>query len=78
MSHPISLSINATNTADTRTAAQARGDAARAADTRVPFAPEEVPPNDPGGFELAFGELEGTVPPPPLPTRGGVILADCV
>ena len=33
----------------------------------VPFAPEELPPNDPGGFELAFGELEGAVPPLPLP-----------
>ena len=70
ISHPISLNINADNTADTRAAAQARGDATHAAANGVPFAPEEVPPNDPGGFELAFGELEGAVLPPPVPTGG--------
>ena len=76
ISCPISININAVNAANTTNAAdacasaRACGDATSAAAAGVTLAPEEVPPNDPGGFKLAFGELEGAVPPPSLPTGG--------
>ena len=52
------------NSENTRAAARARGDAARAAG--VPAVPEEVRQNniDSGQFEDAFGAIVGDAPPP--------------